>query len=139
MIQTADILLYGATEVPAGDEEREGVEITAALARRFNERYGDVFVVPRLVKPRLGGQIRDLLNPERSMGKLSAAAVARKDLASACGGEPGKSLVTFNGKATIPGVSVLDLIYGHGGVAPNGIKLHPVLSIAAASCSRVKP
>jgi hypothetical protein len=65
---------------------------------------------------------------------------ALESLSSACDGVPAlgsDNVVTLRGKATISGVGFFDLIHGQGGVATNGIELHPVLSFSASSCSRV--
>lgn len=71
IVQAADILLYRADEVPAGEEERQAIELAVTLAKRFNDRYGEIFVTPRLVKPRFSVQVRDLLEPERPMTKYA--------------------------------------------------------------------
>lgn len=61
-------------------------------------------------------------------------------LNSACGGLPSlksRKVVTLRGKVTLTGVGFFDVIHGQGGVATNGIELHPILSFSASSCSRV--
>jgi hypothetical protein len=64
---------------------------------------------------------------------------ARKALADACGGEPTGTVVTLRGRATIDGVGFFDRVHRQGGVAPNGIELHPVLDFQSISCERVQP
>jgi tryptophanyl-tRNA synthetase len=44
--QAADILFCKANLVPVGKDQLPHVEITRLVARRFNERYGDVFPEP---------------------------------------------------------------------------------------------
>ena len=68
-LQAGDILLYDADEVPVGDDQRQHVEITRDIATRFNHRYGDTFVVPKMVAPRVGARVMDLQVPERKMSK----------------------------------------------------------------------
>ena len=46
ILQAADILLYDATVVPVGEDQRQHIELTRDLAQRFNSRFGDTFVVP---------------------------------------------------------------------------------------------
>jgi hypothetical protein len=63
-------------------------------------------------------------------------------LESACGPLPGltsSKVVTLQGKATITGVGFFDLIHGQGGVATNGIELHPVVGFTDATCKKVMP
>jgi tryptophanyl-tRNA synthetase len=43
VLQAADILLYKASVVPVGEDQRQHLEITREIARKFNSRYGDMF------------------------------------------------------------------------------------------------
>jgi len=45
-LMAADILLYRATHVPVGDDQKQHVEVTRDLAVRFNNAFGDVFTIP---------------------------------------------------------------------------------------------
>jgi tryptophanyl-tRNA synthetase len=40
ILQAADILLYDATVVPVGEDQRQHIELTRDLAERFNQRFG---------------------------------------------------------------------------------------------------
>ena len=68
-LQAADILLYDANEVPVGDDQRQHVEITRDIALRFNHRFGETFVVPTAVTPKVGARVMDLQNPLTKMSK----------------------------------------------------------------------
>ena len=46
VLQAADILLYNSTHVPVGEDQLPHIELTREIARKFNRRYGDVFVIP---------------------------------------------------------------------------------------------
>lgn len=46
VLMSADILLYKADLIPVGMDQRQHIEITRDIARAFNHRYGDVFVIP---------------------------------------------------------------------------------------------
>jgi tryptophanyl-tRNA synthetase len=67
VLMAADVLAYGATEVPVGDDQRQHVELMREIARRFNERFGETFVVPEHKIPEVGARIMDLQEPERKM------------------------------------------------------------------------
>ncbi|WP_431949781.1 tryptophan--tRNA ligase [Actinacidiphila sp. bgisy167] len=69
VLMAADILAYGADEVPVGDDQAQHVELTRDLAVRFNHRYGRVFTVPRAVLPPVGARVMNLQEPESKMGK----------------------------------------------------------------------
>src|SRR5436190_866519 len=65
----AHILIYHAGLVPVGDDQRQHLELTRNLAQRFNNRFGETFVVPEAVIPRLGARIYDLQEPANKMSK----------------------------------------------------------------------
>ncbi|MDT0463800.1 tryptophan--tRNA ligase [Streptomyces gibsoniae] len=68
-LMAADILAYGADEVPVGDDQRQHVELTRDLAARFNQRYGHTFVVPRATRPQVAARVMNLQDPTSKMGK----------------------------------------------------------------------
>ena len=47
VLQAADILMYGATKVPVGEDQLAHLELTREIARRFNHKFGAVFTEPR--------------------------------------------------------------------------------------------
>ncbi len=49
--QAADITLFKATTVPAGEDQEPMIEVARELARRFNQTYGDVLVEPEIMLP----------------------------------------------------------------------------------------
>ncbi|MBA4867172.1 tryptophan--tRNA ligase [Streptomyces sp. PSKA54] len=69
VLMAADILAYGADEVPVGDDQRQHVELTRDLAVRFNQRYGHTFVTPRATHPVVAARVMDLQEPTSKMGK----------------------------------------------------------------------
>lgn len=46
MLMAADILLYDADKVPVGKDQLQHLEFTRDVAARFNNRMGEVFVIP---------------------------------------------------------------------------------------------
>ena len=70
-LQAADILLYDADEVPVGEDQRQHIEINRDIAMRFNGRFGNTFVVPKIVTPRAGAKVTDLQEPTAKMSKSS--------------------------------------------------------------------
>lgn len=80
ILMAADILLYDATYVPVGEDQFQHIELTRNIAMRFNNRFGEIFVVPVKTEDQVkfmgveqGIRIRDLLNPEKKMSKSTAA------------------------------------------------------------------
>jgi len=73
VLQAADVLAYRATEVPVGEDQREHLELTRDVARRFNARFGEALVVPEHRIPTVGARIMDLQAPERKMSTTGAS------------------------------------------------------------------
>jgi tryptophanyl-tRNA synthetase len=46
VLEAADILLYGATRVPVGEDQRQHLELSREIVRRFNARFGETFAEP---------------------------------------------------------------------------------------------
>jgi len=46
VLMAADILLYGAEIIPVGKDQKQHVEITRDIAIKFNNTYGETFVIP---------------------------------------------------------------------------------------------
>ena len=76
VLMAADILLYGATYVPVGDDQTQHLEFTRDIAERMNRKFGDLFVIPKPVAQQhqffgndQGLRIKDLMNPTKKMSK----------------------------------------------------------------------
>jgi tryptophanyl-tRNA synthetase len=67
VLMAADILLYRTDEVPVGDDQRQHIELSREIARRFNSTYGEVLVEPAGVIPEVGARIMDLQDPGAKM------------------------------------------------------------------------
>ena len=69
VLMAADILLFQADIVPVGDDQKQHIEITRDIARRFNSIYGDVFTIPEPYIKKTGARIMSLQEPEKKMSK----------------------------------------------------------------------
>lgn len=76
VLMAADILLYGATYVPVGDDQAQHLEFARDIAERLNSKFGELFVVPKPVKEQheffgkdQGLRIKDLSDPTKKMSK----------------------------------------------------------------------
>ena len=79
ILMAADILLYDARWVPVGEDQRQHIELARTIAQRFNNKFGDLFIVPAEPKEQatFAGlseplRIRSLRNPEKKMSKSIA-------------------------------------------------------------------
>ncbi len=68
-LMAADILLYDTTEVPVGDDQKQHVELARDVAERFNSKYGETFVLPKPIIPKVGARIMSLQEPTKKMSK----------------------------------------------------------------------
>ncbi len=121
-LMAADILLYGAEYVPVGDDQRQHIEFTRNIAERMNNKFGDLFIVPKPVKEQheffgkdQGLRIHDLLDPLKKMSKSDETGkgviflhdkpdVAKKKIMGAATDSLGR--VAYN-KAEQPGIANL--------------------------------
>ena len=46
VLMAADILIYDSNIVPVGRDQKQYVEATREIARKFNQTYGETFVIP---------------------------------------------------------------------------------------------
>ncbi len=73
VLMAADILLYDTNEVPVGEDQKQHVELTRDLALRFNNLYGETFVVPKPLIKKDGARIMGLDDPSKKMSKSAAS------------------------------------------------------------------
>jgi tryptophanyl-tRNA synthetase len=82
VLQAADILLYGATHVPVGEDQKQHVELTRDIAVKFNNDFDvELFVVP---EPFIGGgttaRIMSLRDGKAKMSKSDPSEMSRVHL-----------------------------------------------------------
>ncbi len=69
ILMAADILLYDANVVPVGNDQKQHIELTRDLAIRFNNKFGETFVVPEGKFNTFGARIMALDDPTKKMSK----------------------------------------------------------------------
>ncbi|AEF17376.1 tryptophanyl-tRNA synthetase [Thermoanaerobacterium xylanolyticum LX-11] len=70
-LMAADILLYDTNFVPVGNDQKQHLELTRDIAIRFNNRFGDTFVIPEPMILKTGSRIMSLTEPDKKMSKSS--------------------------------------------------------------------
>lgn len=68
-LMAADILLYQPDYVPVGADQKQHCELTRDIAMRFNNLYGNTFVVPKPYIMKAGARVRSLQDPTKKMSK----------------------------------------------------------------------
>ncbi|CAJ0992398.1 tryptophan--tRNA ligase [Pantoea sp. Nvir] len=69
VLMASDILLYQTNQVPIGEDQKQHLELSCDIARRFNALYGNIFCVPKPFIPKAGARVMSLLEPTRKMSK----------------------------------------------------------------------
>ena len=49
VLMAADILMFKASHVPVGQDQKQHIEMTRDIAKRFNHQYGEIFVIPEAI------------------------------------------------------------------------------------------
>jgi tryptophanyl-tRNA synthetase len=69
VLMAADILIYDTDLVPVGDDQKQHLELTCEIARRFNSLFGETFKIPKITMPAMGARIMGLDDPTQKMSK----------------------------------------------------------------------
>ena len=65
VLMAADILLYKTNLVPVGEDQLQHIEITRAIAKKFNNAYGQTFATPEPFINKEGKRIMGLDDPSK--------------------------------------------------------------------------
>jgi tryptophanyl-tRNA synthetase len=82
VLQAADILLYRATHVPVGEDQRQHLELTRDIAAKFNHDFGvpGFFPLPEAVVEGPGARIMSLRDGTAKMSKSDPSDYSRINL-----------------------------------------------------------
>ena len=69
VLMAADILAVDTDYVPVGGDQKQHVELARNIAERFNNKFGETFVMPEPVITKVGTKIMNLQDPSRKMSK----------------------------------------------------------------------
>ncbi|MCF7794750.1 tryptophan--tRNA ligase [Patescibacteria group bacterium] len=73
VLMASDILLYQTDLVPVGEDQKQHIELTRVLAKRFNNEYGKVFKIPEVVIKKEGARIMGLDDASKKMSKSASS------------------------------------------------------------------
>ncbi|WMY95105.1 MAG: tryptophan--tRNA ligase [Arsenophonus sp.] len=69
ILMAADILLYQTNKVPVGIDQKQHLELSRNIAKRFNKIYGKIFTIPDPFMHTTGAKIMALQEPTKKMSK----------------------------------------------------------------------
>jgi tryptophanyl-tRNA synthetase len=81
VLQAADVLLYQATHVPVGDDQKQHLELARDIAIKFNTDYGvELFTLPEPTIPPAAARIMSLRDGSAKMSKSDPSDMSRVNL-----------------------------------------------------------
>ena len=82
VLMAADILLYDATHVPVGDDQKQHLELCRDIAQRFNNEFGvkDFFILPEPLIQKEFSRIMSLKDGSKKMSKSEVSDLSRINL-----------------------------------------------------------
>ncbi len=80
VLQAADVLLYQATHVPVGDDQKQHLELARDIAQKFNTDFGPTFVLPEPIVPPEAARIMSLRDGSAKMSKSDPSDMSRINL-----------------------------------------------------------
>lgn len=85
VLQAADVLLYQATHVPVGEDQKQHLELARDIAQKFNNDFASedapVFTLPEPISPSQAARIMSLRDGSKKMSKSDSSEMSRIDLA----------------------------------------------------------
>ena len=81
VLQAADVLLYQATHVPVGDDQKQHLELARDIATKFNTDFDiDLFTLPEPIIPPAAARIMSLRDGTAKMSKSDPSDMSRINL-----------------------------------------------------------
>ena len=81
VLQAADVLLYQATHVPVGDDQKQHLELARDIAAKFNSDFGqEIFTLPEAIIPPAAARIMSLRDGSAKMSKSDPSDMSRINL-----------------------------------------------------------
>ena len=85
VLQAADVLLYQATHVPVGEDQKQHLELARDIAQKFNNDFASddapVFALPDPIVPPSAARIMSLRDGSKKMSKSDPSDMSRINLA----------------------------------------------------------
>ena len=80
VLQAADVLLYQASHVPVGEDQKQHIELIRDIATKFNTDYRDIFALPEPLIGGAGARIMSLRDGTAKMSKSDPSDMSRVNL-----------------------------------------------------------
>jgi len=84
VLQAADVLLYQATHVPVGEDQKQHLELARDIAQKFNNDFASqeapIFTLPDPIVPPQAARIMSLRDGSKKMSKSDSSEMSRIEL-----------------------------------------------------------
>jgi len=80
VLQAADVLLYQATHVPVGEDQKQHLELARDIAQKFNNDFSEIFTLPEPIVPPEAARIMSLRDGSAKMSKSDPSDMSRINL-----------------------------------------------------------
>jgi tryptophanyl-tRNA synthetase len=80
VLQAADVLLYQASHVPVGEDQKQHIELIRDIAAKFNADFAEVFALPEPLIAETGARIMSLRDGSQKMSKSDPSDMSRVNL-----------------------------------------------------------
>ncbi|HEY7810829.1 MAG TPA: tryptophan--tRNA ligase [Allosphingosinicella sp.] len=80
VLQAADVLLYQASHVPVGEDQKQHIELIRDIATKFNTDYREIFALPEPQIAAEGARIMSLRDGSAKMSKSDPSDMSRINL-----------------------------------------------------------
>ena len=81
ILMSADILIYKATHVPVGDDQKQHLELCRDIATKFNNDYdNNYFILPEPIIPKFVARVMSLRDGTKKMSKSEESDLSRINL-----------------------------------------------------------
>jgi len=77
VLQAADILIYKATHVPIGEDQKQHIELARDIAGAFNRQYGEYFELPEPIILKTAARVMSLRDGTSKMSKSDSSDYSR--------------------------------------------------------------
>ena len=72
-LMAADIILYNTELVPVGEDQVQHVELARTIAKKFNNQYGETFILPKPLLNKVSARLKGLDDPTKKMSKSASS------------------------------------------------------------------
>ena len=106
VLQAADVLLYQATHVPVGEDQKQHLELARDIAQKFNNDFGaggEIFTLPEPIIPPGAARIMSLRDGSAKMSKSDPSDMSRINLSDDADAIMAKVRKAKSDAETLPG------------------------------------